>query len=541
MKQPEASRHSRPHAGIALGSSQIEQQAAEYLQRRLLILARVVAISAAALFVIFRALNLIGTWPDAPWVDSFLFPSTIVHFVSILAAAACWYVLRRRNYGERALRALDALLLYLTAGTCVTIYALEYKHGVTYMEAFLAVFLIARAVVVPSSARGTVLLSAPAGLAMLAVQRAYGAAYPMNGLAVTGVEYTIGTMVIGQVMLFLAISIAAVASSVNFSLRTEAAEARRLGQYRLQERIGSGSMGEVYLATHAMLRRPTAIKLLRPEQDGEETIARFEREVRVTSRLSHPNTILIYDYGRTQDGRFYYAMEYLHGADLKEIVRNTGPMPPSRVIWILQQACASLGEAHMQGLVHRDIKPGNLVLCARGGAEDILKVVDFGLVKDIRHTDASLTRLGDLCGTPETIAPEVLSGDGVTAAADLYGLSVVGYYLLTGIPAFESRTIAQCVAAHLHEEPRPLRDRDAAIPDDLARVIHVGLGKTPSSRHASAMDFRRALLACADAHGWTQDDAVAWWRGYRDEHPSSTTLRRPDAPPSRPGSAGDRI
>jgi serine/threonine-protein kinase len=538
VEQAGTSRGNRPHAGLALGSSRIEQQATAYLQRRLLILARVITVAAASLYVVFRALNLLWMRPYEEWSDCFLIPSTVVHLASVVLAGVFWYMLRRRSYGEKTLRVIDALLLYLTAGTCVAIYALEYMHGIASMEAILSVFLVARAVVVPSSARCTILLSLPAPIGMLAVQLAHGAYYPIEDVAVTGPEFAIGIVVVGQVVLLLAVGIEAVASAVNFSLRIEAAEARRLGQYRLEERIGSGSMGEVYRATHAMLRRPTAIKLLRSEQDGEETIARFEREVRMTSRLSHPNTVLVYDYGRTDDGRFYYAMEYLDGADLKEIVGTTGPMPASRVIWILQQACASLAEAHLQGLVHRDIKPGNLVLCARGGAEDILKVVDFGLVKDIRQTDASLTQLGNLCGTPETMAPEVLSGAEVSASADLYALSVVGYYLLTGVPAFEAKTIPEFIAAHLGDEPRALVDRDASIPDDLAAVIHAGLAKSPQGRPASAAEYRRRLLACAAAHDWTQDDAVAWWEEYRREHLSTTTLRREELDPaSSPGRA----
>ena len=160
-------------------------------------------------------------------------------------------------------------------------------------------------------------------------------------------------------------------------------DAQQLGQYKLEEKIGEGAMGEVYRATHAMLRRPTAIKLLRPEIAGEETLRRFEREVQQTSRLSHPNTVSIYDYGHTAEGFFYYAMEYLDGANLEEIVDRTGPMPAARAIYILRQACGALSEAHRAGLVHRDIKSGNILLCRQGGLHDVVKIVDFGLVKDL--------------------------------------------------------------------------------------------------------------------------------------------------------------
>ena len=202
---------------------------------------------------------------------------------------------------------------------------------------------------------------------------------------------------------------AALASSFSAArLHREVSQARRVGQYTLQKRIGGGGMGQVYLARHALLKRPTAIKLLRPDQTSPLTIARFEREVQLTSQLTHPNTIEIFDFGRTPEGLFYYAMEYLPGLTLAELVRQEGPLPAERVICILRQVCGSLKEAHAVGLIHRDIKPQNIMLCERGGQWDFVKVLDFGLVKQLPDGHApQLTADQQVSGTPLYIAPEV--------------------------------------------------------------------------------------------------------------------------------------
>ena len=280
--------------------------------------------------------------------------------------------------------------------------------------------------------------------------------------------------------------------------------ARKLGQYQLEEKLGEGAMGTVYRATHHMLRRPTAVKLLRPELAGEETVARFEREVRQTALLQHPNTINIYDYGRTPDGIFYYAMELLDGADLAHILKTSGPLPPARVIHVLRQVCASLNEAHAAGLVHRDVKLGNIVLCRRAGLHDIAKVLDFGLVKDLRDEGVHLTQVGMLCGTPETIAPEVVCGEPATARSDLYAVGIVGCQLLTGELPFDAPTAGALIAAHMNDEPRTPEG-------ELGALLGRCLAKSPAERPASAAELRD-LLGPSD---WSEADAAAWWRNYR--------------------------
>lgn len=274
-------------------------------------------------------------------------------------------------------------------------------------------------------------------------------------------------------------------------------------------------MGAVFLAQHALLRRPTAVKMLFSERVGPEALARFEREVRLTATLTHPNTVSIYDYGHTPDGAFYYAMEYLDGVDLERLVSRFGPQPPARVIHLLQQACASLAEAHARGLVHRDIKPANIILCERGGVPDTVKVVDFGLVKDVgAGSDAALSRADMILGTPHYMAPESVRGASVDGRADLYALGAVGYFLLTGGPVFDAASPLEVCSLHLSEEPEaPSARAGTTLPERLEALVLACLRKEPGERPASAAELRRALLAC-EVPPWTEEDARAWWASH---------------------------
>jgi serine/threonine-protein kinase len=310
-------------------------------------------------------------------------------------------------------------------------------------------------------------------------------------------------------------------------LRREAHEAKQIGQYRLIERLGSGGMGDVYLAEHRMLKRPCAVKLIQPERAGDpKSLARFEREVQMTARLSHWNTVEIYDYGRTDDGTFFYVMEYLPGMSLESLLKRHGPLPPSRVIHLLRQTCQGLREAHSIGLIHRDIKPGNIFVSRRGGLYDVAKLLDFGLVK--QTTDAATTQLtheGAISGTPMYMSPEQARGlDQVDPRSDIYSLGAVAYTMLTGRPPFEGRSAFDVMIAHARDEVTPPSSIQADVPADLEQVILRCLAKDPDQRYQDVDSLDQALADCTAAQGWTQTDAERWWQ---DNEPASETASIP--------------
>lgn len=312
--------------------------------------------------------------------------------------------------------------------------------------------------------------------------------------------------------------------------REAAIEAKQLGQYQLEEKLGEGAMGVVYRGRHAMLRRPTAVKLLNADKVSDESVKRFEREVQVTSHLNHPNTVAIYDYGHTPEGVFYYAMEYLDGVDLQALVNAYGPQPPGRVIYILKQVCGSLYEAHRSGLVHRDIKPANLMINRRGGEGDVVKVLDFGLVKAREETqDATMA------GTPLYMSPEAITLPGsVDACSDLYAVGAVGYYLLTGRPVFEAEKLVDLCEMHTSQEPTTPSERlGRPVPEDLENVILACLEKSRSRRPQTARELANRLRACEAASEWTADKADNWWnsheRGAKTSVGASTTSQEHDA------------
>lgn len=301
----------------------------------------------------------------------------------------------------------------------------------------------------------------------------------------------------------------------NLEARRAALDARQLGQYELDRELGRGGMGVVYLGRHAMLQRPAAVKFLDAEKTNERSIARFEREVQQTSRLTHPNTIAIYDYGRSPEGVFYYAMEYLEGVELSDLVHRFGPLPDERVAHILVQIAGSLAEAHDIGLVHRDIKPANVMLTFRGGIADFVKVLDFGLVKVVDDAnEPTLTQAGMITGTPLYMAPEsIREREHVDGRSDLYALGALGYCLLTGGPPFEKGTALEILRQHLDAEPQPPSARLGRTVDrDLESILLSCLAKSPKDRPATARDLLHQLEQCECVGKWTQRDALTWWR-----------------------------
>jgi eukaryotic-like serine/threonine-protein kinase len=313
-------------------------------------------------------------------------------------------------------------------------------------------------------------------------------------------------------------------------LRVEAFRARQLGQYRLRNRLGGGGMGEVFLAEHQLMKRPCAIKIIRPERAGDPTaLARFEREVRATAKLSHWNNIDIFDYGRADDGTFYYVMEYLPGRNLADLVRDFGPLDPARVIYLLRQICDALTEAHDAGLIHRDIKPANIFAAERGGFHDVAKLLDFGLVKPISSAaDTNLTQDGSITGSPLYMSPEQAMGEQEPdARSDIYSLGAVAYFLLTGRPVFQDDKPLRVLFKHASERPDPPSRWSTEIPRDLEEVVLRCLEKLPEDRFSTIRQLADALDACESAREWTPARAAAWWHDHQVVPPAEVLSEEP--------------
>lgn len=303
---------------------------------------------------------------------------------------------------------------------------------------------------------------------------------------------------------------------------------RELGQYRLRRKLGQGGMGEVYLAEHALLKRPCAVKRIHPKfLHSVEQIKRFEREVQTTARLRHPNTVEIFDYGRAEDGTFYYVMEYLPGLSLEELVNRHGPMPAERAVHLLRQVCGALREAHRMGLIHRDIKPSNVVVLPDGSPHDQVKLVDFGLVQSLAtETDpeAKITRDGLIVGTPEYMSPEQAQGLALDERSDLFSVGSVFYFLLTGREAFHRENPVRTLLAVVNEEAVPVNRIIPFVPEDVAAVVERCLAKSLEVRYAKAGELESALAACECAEGWTGEIAAEWWERHPKGDSTGTDL-----------------
>ena len=333
----------------------------------------------------------------------------------------------------------------------------------------------------------------------------------------------------------LLVGVAVLISIVMTRLGEQVSRARELGSYQLGELLGRGGMGEVYRAKHRMLARPAAIKLIRPEavrdahgEGSKLAVRRFRREAEAAANLRSPHTVQLYDFGVTEDETFYFVMELLEGLDLETLVRTHGPMPPARVIHVLRQVCDSLEEAHASGLVHRDIKPANIHVGRVGLRYDVVKVLDFGLVKAVGGDDAGdtvSTATGLTPGTPAYMAPEMSLGETVDGRTDIYALGCVAYFLLTGKLVFEADTLVQMIAKHMQAEPVPPSKRlGVELPRGVDEVVLACLAKRPADRVGSAAELARWLEAI-DVEPWGEREAKAWWSGDRAIQPVN-----PDAP-----------
>jgi tRNA A-37 threonylcarbamoyl transferase component Bud32 len=321
----------------------------------------------------------------------------------------------------------------------------------------------------------------------------------------------------------LGAGVAISAAYVMNALRKDLHKAKRLGQYELNEKIGEGGMGAVYLAEHRLLKRPCALKLINPElQSNPVTRARFEREVQSAATLSHPNTIEIFDYGHTDDGTFYYVMEYLPGLSLADLVGKFGPLPAGRAVYIMRQVCKSLAEAHRLGMVHRDLKPANVFIAILGGECDVAKVLDFGLVKTTTSPESpQLTADFTVSGTPSFMAPEQAQGmRDIDGRADIYALGAILYFLLTGKPPFEKETPVALMIAQASEQVRPMSELGFEVPADLEAIVLKCLAKSPADRFDDARDLATALGSCQCASEWNDSRAEEWWMEQADRQNS---------------------
>jgi len=506
-----------PRAEVAAwhGTSSEEEARALY-QERLGLFARIMLY----VFVGFASFTLAlyqlfpGTKPARGDIQN------IIAIVGLGVMVTIWFVWLRgkRTSTLQSLLTLDLVFVTLIGAIFGVSAYLSIDKPINMISCLLwnGYMVFGRVLYVPSDAKRTFWLSSIAMAPLVTAAVAASVNYQDYELAVPGTALAVGTTVFAGTAVF----IATVGSRVIYGLRKQVREAMQLGQYTLGEKIGEGGMGEVYKATHAMLRRPTAVKLLLPGRTSEEHLERFEREVQMTAQLTHPNTVAIFDYGRSPEGVFYYAMEFLEGVDLERLVRTYGALPAPRVVHILVQMCGALEEAHGRGLVHRDIKPANAILCKRGQVPDWIKVVDFGLVKDFEKDTESTGSV--LAGTPAYLAPEAVSAPTtVGPPGDLYAVGAVGYFLLTGSVVFEAENVVEMCVHHVRTPPTPPSERtDNEISPALEAIVLRCLAKNPKQRPDSARTLRNLLRELPEAELWNEELAAAWWETY-EQRPSA--------------------
>ncbi|MBA4030716.1 MAG: serine/threonine protein kinase [Planctomyces sp.] len=382
----------------------------------------------------------------------------------------------------------------------------------------LIIMMMSYAMFIPNGWRRAMALLSPLGIAPVAIVAYVRYAVPWTQSVLT-LQSSFELAATMSVALFASIW----GTFTISALRQEVSRARQLGQYRLARRLGAGGMGQVFLAEHRLLTRPCAIKLIHP-QYGTDPVAlmRFEQEVRSMAQLSHWNTVEIYDYGHTEDGTFYYVMEYLPGMNLGELVARFGPLSPERTVHFLIQTCRALHEAHQMGMIHRDLKPANIFAAKRGGEFDVAKLLDFGLVLDSRgsrvrgHTDSS--RQTTVAGSPLFMSPEQATYESIPdARSDIYALGATAYFLLTGRPPFEGKTPVQVMIKHARDRVVPLRDLRADIPADVEAIVLRCLAKNQEHRFGSSREFELALSRCTVAGKWNSEQAERWWQTFAPE------------------------
>jgi serine/threonine-protein kinase len=502
------SKSTRPTEASPWGS----EESRDFLEERLSRFARIVFLVSLPLYLASWIVNLIW-YPTVLEHGLPIGAQSLFNVGWILVLLAMWLATRVGPLPGPVLQMIDTVGVFLVSmamiGMSFSLAAAVMRPDLLAVVSLVGLLLY-RAAIVPSEPSRTAWIGvACVGPLPLVTYLSYSRSTRPPGMP-PALAYAVWAFLFAVLIVLLSSKI----SSVIYGLRETIKETRRLGPYTLVSKIGEGGMGAVYRAQHALLRRPTAIKILPPERAGEMDLVRFEREVQMTSLLTSPHTVSIYDFGRTPDGLFYYAMEYLDGIDLQDLVDRDGPMPAGRVVAVLRQVCEALDEAHRVGLIHRDIKPANILLCERGGRPDVAKVVDFGLVKDLAvRTGPGVTRDDIVLGTPDYLSPEALrTPDRIDARSDIYALGATAYYLLTGTPVFDG-ALSKIFADHLSTPPVPPSTRSGrSIPECLEALVLSALAKNPDDRPESVAVFDERLAACRDVPPWTEADAAAWWR-----------------------------
>ena len=517
------------HIGTATtadaASGTLSAQSTHLRDRIRLFLQVVIAVDVMALLSDIGNLIFNGELGYPPLEDAFIW----MRWITTLSLLGSWGVTRFAHPSRRTLKlmeggltiALSAIYVQLTAALTQS----RPEVGPPLALTGIVLLIVVRAALVPSSMKRTVII----GLASLSAffigiqqHAAELADHIIEGQVFMGIVFLMAT---------------AVTSRVIHQLRRQVRDMTKLGQYTLGEKLGEGGMGAVYRGQHAMLRREAAIKVVKsPEGEGEaaaerhrQAQQRFEREAQVTAGLKSAHTVQLYDFGMTEDGAFYYVMELLHGLSLERAVKQYGPMPAARVVYILRQVCDSLAEAHAVGLIHRDIKPANLLLCRHGVRYDFMKVLDFGLVAltaDTTRDETKLTHDGVVAGTPAYIAPEMVTESSpLDHRADLYALGAVAYWLLTGDTVFHGRSAMAMMLAHVNETPTPPSELVDAVPPALEALILQCLSKRPEDRPESAAALSDALLTALDGPPWTPAQAEGWWQVHAPDPIESVSPR----------------
>src|SRR5215471_2691879 len=472
-----------PRRGVVSGSGPHITKETQALLRSRLRAAAFILLIGFGVFLIRHVLGVLTGEPLSPLLLGF-------HVLVVLVLGFSAFPLCRHcPVSITQLRISELIIFGLPAA-----FFLMLQHRVTLQDAdlgfmpppmpFWLLLIFTYGMFIPNTWRRAALVTGAMALAPVLLIGSMTLAYPQVADVMT---------IIGFVQHVLVLLVAAIASVFGThlinTLRREVFEAKQLGQYRLIKPLGTGGMGDVYLAEHRMLKRPCAVKLIHPARAGDpHVLARFEREVQMTARLSHWNTVEIFDYGRTEDGTFFYVMEYLPGLSLEDLIERHGPLPTERVIHLLRQTCQALREAHAIGLIHRDIKPGNIFVAQRGGVYDVAKLLDFGLVKPVaERPTARLTQDGAISGTPLYMSPEQAQGrDNLDARSDIYSLGAVAYNLVSGHPPFERDSSMEVIIAHARDEAPPPSQFQPALPNDLERIILRCLEKRPEDRFQDA-------------------------------------------------------